>query len=293
MKIKFKLRKLSPSREGVAGVVVGLLFIGLIFSGIAFVQAFYVPQWMEEKEAEHMDQVAIQFSQLKFAIDTQSVLEKTTTVISNPITLGSKEMPFLFSSRSYGTLEVDPDDCIFIITDGFLNTYRYTLGALSYKSENSYFIDQRYSYETGGIILSQNEGDIFLVDPTISVENEDELIFDLTRLIEKTGTISASGFGTYPIQTKFIESESLELNNIATIEVYNSHIDAWEKFFDRILSETNIKYDIFPIVDKNGIQIYFPPTPMLSAVSQADNARPELSMTVSQIEVQITPGWIK
>jgi len=60
-----KLKSIKYSNEGAAGMVAAVLLIGLLFSFIAFIQAVYVPQWMEQKEAEHMEQVAIQFTQFK------------------------------------------------------------------------------------------------------------------------------------------------------------------------------------------------------------------------------------
>ena len=68
-----KFRSLKDADDGVAGVIVAVLMIGLLVSGMGFIQSVYVPQWMEQKEAEHMDNVAIQFSQLKYSIDTLSV----------------------------------------------------------------------------------------------------------------------------------------------------------------------------------------------------------------------------
>ena len=104
-------RKFIKSNSGVVGIVVAVLLIGLLVSVVSLVQLVYVPKWMKQKEAEHMQEVAAQFSHLKFAIDTQSYGEQSDTPIGTSITLGSPEMQFLLSAKSYGNLEILSDFC--------------------------------------------------------------------------------------------------------------------------------------------------------------------------------------
>jgi hypothetical protein len=165
MKRNKKMTGFICSDEGVAGVVVAVLLLGLIVSAVGMVQGIFVPQWMEEKEAEHMEQVSNQFSQLKFAIDTQSALEEPNCPITTSITLGSKELPFLVSSRSYGSLKILPEDFRIIINilevqdaHSYVKPYIDTLGAIEYSSSNAYYIDQSYVLENGALILSPNLG---------------------------------------------------------------------------------------------------------------------------------------
>jgi len=284
-------RKLWESEQGVAGVVVGLLFIGLIFSAVAFVQGVYVPQWMEEKEAEHMDTVSNQFSQLKFSADTLAVISKQYSPISNPVTLGSKEMPFLFSQRSYGSLNIIPDECIIIFTDIFDAAYSYTLGAITYSSQNAYFINQDYVYEAGGLILSQDSGDIFVMNPSIYLIDKTDLHFDLIKLTPIGGKLSASGFGTYPVQTRYSDSETVDLIITKSIEIYNSHLGAWDEFFENLFLDLDLKkieYKIEPTADGNGMEISFLPN-----VTAHMPYYPEVSLQVTDIDIQISPGWVE
>jgi hypothetical protein len=64
------IKNIIKSDNGVVGIVVAVLMIGLIVAVVSLIQAVYVPKWMEEREAEHMDLVVTQFAQLKSAIDT-------------------------------------------------------------------------------------------------------------------------------------------------------------------------------------------------------------------------------
>lgn len=287
-----KIRSIRKSNEGVAGVVVGLLFVGLILSAFAFVQGVYVPQWMQDKEAEHMESVQNQLSQLKFSIDAQSALQKPYTTISNPVTLGSKEMPFLFSSRSYGTLELDPLECRMNfseqLTDSF---YEINLGALKYESDNSYYLNQVYSYETGGVILKQDSGSVMLMEPPIYVVNtqesggNDEILFDLIRLVDKTGRKTASGFGTYPVQTKYLDTKEDYLVNVNKIQIYNTHLDAWAKFFNNTF-KNQIPCNIYNTQDGRGILLDFEDI-------TGEQSFPTVIIKITEIEVQLSQGWIE
>ena len=66
---KINIKDLNNSDDAVVGIIVAVLLIGLILVVISIFQTVFIPNWMEQIEAEHMDDVAQQFSQLKFAID--------------------------------------------------------------------------------------------------------------------------------------------------------------------------------------------------------------------------------
>ena len=96
-----KIKKIKNSNDAVVGIIAAFLITGLIVLVFSIIQTVYIPQWMEEKEADHMEMVADQFSRLKFAIDTQSTIglhDRSINIpISTSITLGNKEIPFLMS----------------------------------------------------------------------------------------------------------------------------------------------------------------------------------------------------
>ena len=79
-------RKLNESNEAVVGIVVTVLLVGLVLSVTVMINNVYVPQWVEQEEVAHMDQVSQQFSQLKYAIDMQCMIDDANT-ISTAITL--------------------------------------------------------------------------------------------------------------------------------------------------------------------------------------------------------------
>jgi len=87
------------------GVVVAILMVSLLVAVMVLIQVYYVPNWMKDKEANHMDTVADQFSNLKFSIDLQA-MSHIDVPIASSVTLGSKELPYFVSSRSFGSLSI-------------------------------------------------------------------------------------------------------------------------------------------------------------------------------------------
>ncbi|MFA5102886.1 MAG: hypothetical protein WC525_06995, partial [Candidatus Thermoplasmatota archaeon] len=96
----------KPTDTAVVGVVTAVLLIGLIVAVVSLVQTIYIPKVMEQREAEHMDKVAEQFSYLTSVIDGQAADQKKNLPIATSITLGSKELPYMLSIKAFGKLEI-------------------------------------------------------------------------------------------------------------------------------------------------------------------------------------------
>ena len=278
-----KIRRLNESNEGVAGIVVAVLLIGLLVSGIAFIQTVYVPEWMEQKEAEHMDNLAAQLAQLKCSIDTLSISAHPNSQISTPITLGSDKLPFLKSTRSYGSINVLPNDYKIRINDKNGEKIFYILGSVIYSSTNAYYIDQTYILENGALILRQYSKDLIVINPGFSIIDSQDLSLDLIKLSCIGDETSASGYGTYPVKSKFLESESMFINNVENITIYTKYTNAWKSFFEKELSKSSISYSIEETLKNDGIKIAFFETD--------DTDLPDLTLTVNNINIQISPGW--
>jgi hypothetical protein len=280
-----KIRKLKKSEDAVVGIVVAFLITGLIVIVVSTIQMVYIPKWMEQAEADHMEIVADQFSQLKFSIDTQSVIKQPNMPISTSITLGNKEMPFLMSSRSYGNLDILSDECIVTITNDS-NSFTYQLGTIKYSSANSYFLNQAYIYEAGAVILSQSEGDMMTIKPAFSVKNEDHVsisfsIINVSTLGEKS---SIGGYGSYPIQTEYTGSDSplvVKINHVSTISIGTKYQNSWQNFFNKALINSGLNSTHF-FIEVNDTRV---------SVQFLDH--PSVNLEVIKIGAQIAPGWIE
>ena len=277
--------KFKNSNEGVVGIVVALLLIGLLITAMAFVQNVYVPKWMGQKESEHMGEVANQFSKLKFSIDTLSALAQPNTQISTSITLGSDEMPFLSTAKSYGSLNVMPNTYKIKVVDKFDEITSYRIGTIQYTSSNSYFIQQSYIFENGALILRQSKNDLMISTPSFSITDSDDLDFQIIQLIGFGDRTSASGYGTYPVQARYSSSEKFTIYNVKNITIYTNYKIAWKNYINNLFSESDIDYFLEETSEANGIIINFLDTDY--------NDFPDLTLRITEIKIQISSGWIE
>ena len=281
MKINHRIyRNIKKSNQAAAGIVVAVLMLGLFFTMYALVQGVYVPQWMETKEAEHMDQVANQFAELKSSVDMLTVMQQPYSSVTNPITLGSREMPFLASNRAYGNLAILPTECEIIIEDN-VTSVSYTLGSIKYSSQNAYYLDQSYIYENGAVILSQSKDDLIIIKPNFLVTNDNDFIFNLIKISDIGGISTASGYKTYPLQTRYSGGEQINIHYVRNLTVISPYKDAWEKFFTNILSTDDFDYIVEDTTDGDGIVVRF----------SEYTDYPIIDIKLHEIEAQISPGW--
>jgi hypothetical protein len=289
-------KKLRNSDDALVGIVVTFLLIGLIVAVISIIQTVYIPKWMQQTESEHMEEVTDQFAQLKFAIDTQAAIRLEHTPISTSITLGSKELPFLMSSRAFGSLDILPDTSRVIIKNRLDSTeYNRSMGTIKYESSNNYFLNQNYIYETGGIILNQYQGNIMSIKPSFSVAITENVTisFTITNISKIGNKGSISGYGTYPIQTEYSSRSDVNftvINKVSNITIFTQYINAWCGFINGTLinqglnnnGDTYGKDYTIDASKTDRIIVEFKP---LNTVN--------LNIKYIEIEAQVAPGWIE
>jgi hypothetical protein len=276
------LRNFKNSKHGVVGIVVAVLLIGLMVSVVSLLQMVYVPKWMEQKEAEHMDEVDAQFSQLKFAIDTQSSTGQLNIPIATSITLGSKELPYLMSVRSFGQLEILSNSFIISVTN-ISGTFNYSIGSIEYSSSNAYYLDQSFIYEAGAIITSQQEGNMISIKPSFYItkdgENE-EILIDIPDINSIGGKTTGSGYGSTAIQTECVGFDNTKIQNVSQITINTYYTNAWKIYFDWILKSVLDFSDYLTTINGNEIIIQF-------------FNSPDLDLTIANINAQIGAGWVE
>jgi len=252
---------------------------------------------MKEKESEHMNVLGDQFAQLNYAISTHVLNGKENIPMTTTISLGSKEMPYLMSVRAYGKLSILQDDLIISI-NGTPNK-NITVGTIEYSSYNNYFIDQNFIFESGGMILSQQSGNVMKIKPGFSALFLDDFLIDFTIVnISTIGNKDRSyvGFGPTSIQTEYIKSpDPSSIDNVSYINITTKYPYAWYNFLNTTLINAGFTYDPDPadaddknytieIIDNN-VSIHFLDFP--------ENDRVILHITESKIGAQIAPGVIE
>ena len=238
-------RKLIKDNFAVAGVIEALLLVALVAIILSTIQLIYIPQMMEEREAEHMDQVSNQFSHLKSVIEIQSMMGTMGTgepiaysPISSPITLGSKELPYFVSARSFGQIDItDQDDA----GDYKINIQPappdfpsgIPLTSIKYDAANFYFTPQTYLLEGGGIILKQPDGEVMRVNPGIAVENNSALgyikiYWNIPLFNGIPGKNRTAGYKESYVRTNY-SNHYTHSGSANYVYIYTDYPDAWNK----------------------------------------------------------------
>lgn len=302
------LNKTRRENKAVAGVLEALLIIAMLVVVICIIQTQYIPQIMEQREAEHMEQVSNQFSYLKSMIDIQAltgtmetdVLLRNIPMLSY-ITLGSRKLPYLISAPSYGELslentgaKINSNPPIPGKNDGI------NFSSIIYRAYNIYFPKQTYILEGGCIILNQNTGKpVIRAPPSISVKKvggDIDMLFYLPNINDVPGKDYSSGLGGCPIRTNYSGYQPYPTNLIPIggyIVLYSDYLNAWNQSLNNIFREVmydsgdkptpenkTVDISITQHVGKDVVKI----TPLKYPIS--------LELKVVDIKVQIGKGYI-
>jgi hypothetical protein len=288
---RIKIRNIRNKDEAVAGIVVAVMIVGLVLAVISIVQTIYIPKWMESREAEHMGVVSDQFSQLKFAIDSQVVL-KEDVPISSSITLGSRELGFFMSNKAFGRLALISNGWAYRISRTPGDNFEDTFGILRYTSENSYYLNQAYNYEIGGVILNQSQGAVFCIEPEFTAvynTSGQRIVYlsltciDLQPSDEKT---SITGYGTYPVRTEYVTVTNITMDAVESMTVITRFPTIWFNFLNTTLSDANLQNTSEYTITKSANEVT-----VTFLYTQLNNVYLDLNKIT--ILTEINPGWVE
>lgn len=224
-----KRRNIHGNHSGVAGVIEALLLVALVAVVISTIQVIYIPEIMEQKEAAHMDEVENQFSHLKSIIDLQSSIQ-THDPISTSVTLGSAELPYFVTARAFGRLSVEESDDNYVKISN--SNKEIDLSTIEFQSYNTYYLNQNYILEGGGVILSQDDGGKAMkIHPPITFEREDDTIFlnwTIHNFSVTGGKDSAEGYKSSYIRTQYDSNSNNSFVN-SNISIYSPYVEAWNQ----------------------------------------------------------------
>jgi hypothetical protein len=277
-----KYRTLINRNHAVAGVIEALLLIALVAIILSTIQLIYIPQIMEQRESDHMDEVANQFSFLKSVMDLQSMI-KEDVPISSSLKLGSRELPYFVTARSGGYLQVY--DLAYVDEWNISVDYGaklFPLTSIKYQAYNVYFVPQTYVLEGGAIILKQPNGETMMVEPSITIENkttEMNIYYEIPIIVGIPGKNATSGFKNCFIRTNYSHSEDnwqTDLEDAQSINISTDYPTAWYNLLNVSL-EDNVNYE-------QGLS-YVKITKKTKTIN--------FYYKRVYIYAQISPGWIK
>ncbi|AKB46273.1 hypothetical protein MSKOL_0496 [Methanosarcina sp. Kolksee] len=272
-------KKLFLHTESATATAIGaVLLLGIIFLVLSMIRIYYVPEWKNDDEYSHMDDVRKDMAEIKSKIDIMSIILASTPNSSNinssnpssstshiimsvPFHMGSGGTPLVSSMKSSGTLAVNKDKCKMELKVNYDKDDPYVksinCGTITYNSHNNYYMDQVFSYENGALILKQNEQSTMMLYPSIrfskASKNEYNVSINAIRIFQKLYV---------PPEVISSDTEcSLRLIGIDYIPLYDSekdtsksvsrfyltittnHPEAWRIYLRKVIQDAGIDPD--------------------------------------------------
>lgn len=283
-------------REFALSEVIGfVLLLGVIITAMALWMMYIVPVNGREAEIAQMDTVKDRFTDYKISLDAPwvnspygSPWSQEGVLLSTSMNLGTGGgdtqvsglfLPMMNPISSSATLTViDRGDEMTITSFGPGDTSpiskNYTLSVLEYQSQNNYWLQQKYYYQTGGVFLSQLNGSTCRISPPISFVNNSDLTDTVTIIpitLDGTGSIGGSGpvrvdsrLKTLPppdTGTKYWVNTSVSVANFTTaqmwLDMFNSTRKAGGIFNPQNYSRGNSSPSTIPGVAYMNITGYY------------------------------------
>ena len=264
-------RMRRPKREGVASTVGTIMALLVFLTFLSLIVNQYVPVWMKDSEAAHMNVALGQISDFKSSVDLQMlsmrVAQQSRThhiplAAFTPVALGIDGVP-IFSSPTVGTLESRPNESPWSVEfrknvtlqSGGSTTYSIverSSGTIQLTVPNRYYVPQALIYENGAVIKSQGDGDFVRVEPPFSVLRNNQSVEIGYTLYSLFGASSLTGTSTEGIHHKVIGDDVFaheDLRSDVFINATTRHGLAWYNYFNKTLAGA---YDVSGIDYQGG-----------------------------------------
>lgn len=258
--------------EALSEVIGFVLLLGLIIAVISLWMMYVVPVNGREDEINQMNSVKDRFTDYKFSLDciwnANLVNNLSPVMTSTSFNLGTGGgntqagglfLPLINPIASSATLSVlNTNDTFDIDSSSYQNSpadkgeFPLNVTALEYRSNNNYWIQQRYVYQLGGVFLYQDDGATNRISPLISITNSanNSVIVHIVP-VQIFGGGSMGGNGPVRVDTRQI-SPGLKYNissdpylantwvNLSVSTFDNSTATMWKNIFTDIIVRENI-----------------------------------------------------
>ncbi len=240
---KLRRRNINDSEDAVATTVGTIMALLVFLSLLSLITQQYVPVWMEDNEANHMQEVKMQMSYLKGNIDNLIMNDYTDYPMYSSIKLGADGIP-MFAGATPGVIRLTPDwgGLEFTIYEDGVEYYNspLSMGNVSVRVLNRYFEQQTVVLEHGAIILEQHEGSIIRADPHFNINRHGDGSYSISLTMIDAGSSdrgSVGGSGVVGVSTELWGStrRSFDFDENASVEfrMETAYPRAWRNWFIR------------------------------------------------------------
>jgi len=298
--------------ESASSTVVGaVLLLAIIVMVLSVIRLGYVPEWKNDAEYSHMNDVWGDMTDLKSKIDLMTIVlasdpDSLNTDSSNDITMsvpfhmGGGDLPLIGTIKSSGTLSVNKDECVMTLIPYGGNATNISCSTISYNSQNRYYVDQNFIYEGGALILSQGDQSSMMLYPSIHFSrgstNKYTVSINAVEIYKKqyaapdiissnTGcSLRLTGQSFHPLYDSTDSNETARSFNL-TIET--THPDAWHLYLKETMADARIEDYELKTPTNTSVRLIFP-TNLTDGVSPAGESLERLY--VSKTVVKAEPG---
>ncbi len=251
------VRDLRGDEEAVASTVGTIMALLVFLTFLSLIVNQYVPVWMKDSEASHMNGALGAFGSLKGAIDLQILaaeaaqLAKTHYIpvaASTAVGLGVDGVP-IFSAPTLGALQAIPDAGPFTVQFSYIpnkavpsqvaTVNETSSGVIQLTVGNRYYIPQTIAYENGAVIRYQSDGQTIRAQPTFVILKTNNTLDVSFGLVSLYGTGIVAGTSTEVVNTQVFAFDRQDYTGFASNAVlWVNHTSAYGLAWYRFLNAT-------------------------------------------------------
>jgi len=262
------IRDIRSDEEGVASTVGTIMALLVFLTFLSLIVNQYVPVWMKDSEASHMNGVLGQFGGLKGSIDLQILAAQAAqfagahyipVTAASAITLGVDGVP-IFAAATVGTLTASPEAGPFTVEFDYLieglsgpavrtPVREQSNGSVELHVGNRYFVPQSIAYENGAVIRYQRDGQIIRAQPTFGVTRANDTLEVTFGLVSLYGRGTITGTSTEVVNAQVFSVDRQDYGGtpgetfpsgpspVIWINHTSTYGLAWYKFFNSTLAD--------------------------------------------------------
>src|SRR5438094_10071769 len=255
--MRLLIRDIRGDEEGVASTVGTIMALLVFLTFLSLIVNQYVPVWMKDSEASHMNGSLGQFGGIKGAIDLQILSAQAAQITgthyipvtaSSAVSVGVDGVP-IFAASTLGTLQSFPDAGPFTVSFDYLirgvptHVQEQSNGSIVLDVANRYYVPQKIAYENGAVIRYQSDGQVIRAQPTFSVMKTNNTLDISFGLVSLYGAGSVSGTSTEVVNTQVFafdrqDYRGFPANAVIWVDHPSRYGLAWYRFLNATLASS-------------------------------------------------------